>query len=1523
MLRAPTGASGNYTVDVKAYDGTNTPVTESFQVTVVADTSTVTANPWASQTPKAPTSITFKPSTGQGTSSVTSLNNSSGPDKLQFQAAGVTPGDQVTLYANGVAIGSVNAGSATPLVTTNGTTTLPDGTYTITATQTALNASAVDSGDSSLSETANVDSLMSQGIQLEVVTSLAVTSTPATTATTGRPYSYTVTTNAPTGDTITVTPGSALPAGNPAMTFDAATNTFSWTPTAAEAGTNQSFTYTVTDAAGNSTTLQTVNVAVAANPISITSTPATSIKFGQVYTYTVTTNAPTGDTVTVTPGTLPTYMQFDPTTQTFTWDPDSDQVGTTQTFSGTVTDTTTGATTTLGPVNVAVTAASGLSVRTLPATTMAIGSPVLVAFNSSESQTPNYSVTVTNSSDPTAAKDLTATLMPQTNTVLKIVTNLGEIDLQLLNNLTPNTVAHFVSLVNSDAYNNNATFYRIIENFVIQGGTGGTGSSIPLELNPDLRFTSSGLLAVANNGVDGNSSEFFITGPDDTSTTNTDFSDGFLDFRYTIFGKLISGDNIRQEIAAVPVTTNSSGEDSQPLNPPKILSMSVTTETNAGVLLLNALPGATGTYSVTVADGRGGSQTFTVNPTGTNPYDPPNPWFDPINGTDTITTPENTAVTFTPQGGSDVNAGSPAPQIDVQVFRPVPSVANAYVDNSYVPTIAGQFELEVGTATTSSITFDSTDLLTTASNIQTAIQALSGLSTATVTLVTPTTSNPTSFSFTVTFGSSQSPVTYDSSAANLEAEFANSATSAAATQTLTFTYNGPVPDATNPDITVTPNGSGGYTVTPATGFQGVQYLEVTAINPVTGTFELQVGSNTTGSIDFNSANLAATATDMENALDQLSGLSGTTVTAVTPLPTLSPTDFSFNFVFPGSEPLVSFVATSTPLPVTVKNSAVAATANQTLTFAETTPGTSWDANAGLSPLYTSYVPVFVGTQPAPPAAAKIASITVGGTAVSGNTFANNSTTATEFSFKITGATAGNEVLVYMDGGSSAIAEGAVASGATTITVTTNGTTKFTDGNHVFTVKQETPEATLYADFSIATSGQSAGDYTPGAEINPPSSSLSSAASAGVSLSVGLIVAPPTSIVQVGVPFTYVVQTNAPSSDKVTVTPVTLPAGMQFDGTATFTWTPSKAQLNTAPTFSITVSDADGNSLTIGPLNISVIEGPPPVQVPANSSSGGNVTVSFSGSQVKVYDNIGQAVLSNVTFNSSDVVTIVLPTGQANNVSVVLPGSAKAALPKEVLVQGASGATNNQVTVVGTGGTNSFTLARGKVTANGLATLFTAVQKITLNSGGGNSDYMLNSSSVPTSIVAAGGYNTMDFSHDTAGVTINLGLDNGQAQPIAPWSTTLAIYGAINKLIGSAYSDILTGGPAATTEIIAGGGNDKITGGSGDNILMGGGGNDTIIGGPGENLLIGGSGDSTIYANGKANIVFGGTTNYDSNDQALLNLLELGPRYMFTYSFRRALAEIARNPSLKSELLTFQPSSAHDAIFDSSNSWIAP
>jgi Ca2+-binding RTX toxin-like protein len=271
--------------------------------------------------------------------------------------------------------------------------------------------------------------------------------------------------------------------------------------------------------------------------------------------------------------------------------------------------------------------------------------------------------------------------------------------------------------------------------------------------------------------------------------------------------------------------------------------------------------------------------------------------------------------------------------------------------------------------------------------------------------------------------------------------------------------------------------------------------------------------------------------------------------------------------------------------------------------------------------------------------------------------------------------------------------------------------------------------------------------------------------------------------------------------------------------------------------------------------------------------------------------------------------------------VMLPSSSATALPKQVLVKGATGATNTQITMMGTNAANTYTLSGGTITANGLQTQITNVQKLTLAGRGGDDYYTLNSSSTPTWIVDTGGYNTVDFSKDTAAVTVNLGLDQGRAQPIGPWNTTLSIYGVINKLIGSAYADVLTGGPATTTMIRAGAGNATITGGSGDNVLVGGGGSDTIAGGAGKNLIIGGNGNSNLYAEGSQNIIFAGTTNETSNDQALMNLLEQPSRISYGYSVRRILASAAGNSALLSSPITFQDTGAHDTIFGSNvNNW---
>ncbi len=516
------------------------------------------------------------------------------------------------------------------------------------------------------------------------------------------------------------------------------------------------------------------------------------------------------------------------------------------------------------------------------------------------------------------------------------------------------------------------------------------------------------------------------------------------------------------------------------------------------------------------------------------------------------------------------------------------------------------------------------------------------------------------------------------------------------------------------------------------------------------------------------------------------------------------------------------------------------------------------------------------------------------------TTANNSSASNKLQFLVSGATVGNVVTLYADG----VAIGSATATTTSQVVTTNGSFTLLDGTHTFTATQTLPGVTV---LDPADSSQN-----ETANVD----SLSSAADQLQVFTTLSVTSTPATTAKVGSVYTYTVQTNAPAGDTVTVAQGSQSiTGMHLSGN-TFTWTPTSGQVNTPLSFSATVTDTLGHSVTVGPVNIAVTQSVPVTTIPINASQGGNVTISFIGSQVQIFDNIAKAILATSSFTSADTVEVDCPAGQTNLVTVMLPASTSAAHPKEVLVQGLTGATNNQVTIVGTSGANAFTLAGGTITANGLPTVIATVQKLTLQGGAGNDTYALNSSTVPVSIVDAAGYNALDFSKDTAGVTVNLGLDHGQAQAIAPWNTTLAISGIINKLTGTAFADALTGGRAATTLIRSGTGNDKITGGSGNNILVGGGGNDTITGGAGRNLLIAGSGTSSIFAKGTSNIVFAGSTSADANDQALQTLLQDKTGMSYGYSARRLLASSAKPAAAASSPVTFFDSGAHDTVFGS-------
>ena len=96
-----------------------------------------------------------------------------------------------------------------------------------------------------------------------------------------------------------------------------------------------------------------------------------------------------------------------------------------------------------------------------------------------------------------------------------------------------------------------------------------------------------------------------------------------------------------------------------------------------------------------------------------------------------------------------------------------------------------------------------------------------------------------------------------------------------------------------------------------------------------------------------------------------------------------------------------------------------------------------------------------------------------------------------------------------------------------------------------------------------------------------------------------------------------------------------------------------------------------------------------------------------------------------------------------------------------------------------------------------------------------------------------GDNVLDYSVNTAAVTVNLNATTPNATNLPLLTDTFAI------LIGTNYNDILRGSSSRGMVINASGGVDQVYGGSGRDILIGGIAADQIFGGGGDDILVGG------------------------------------------------------------------------------------
>jgi len=143
------------------------------------------------------------------------------------------------------------------------------------------------------------------------------------------------------------------------------------------------------------------------------------------------------------------------------------------------------------------------------------------------------------------------------NPQVTIHTNHGDIRLELFPKESPKTVANFLQYAN-DGFYSGTIFHRVISHFMIQGGgmtedmqRKATRDPVPNEANNGLKNKRGTVAMARTNDVNSATSQFFINveingSLDHKSTANS------REWGYTVFGKVIDGMDVVDEIRFVP-----------------------------------------------------------------------------------------------------------------------------------------------------------------------------------------------------------------------------------------------------------------------------------------------------------------------------------------------------------------------------------------------------------------------------------------------------------------------------------------------------------------------------------------------------------------------------------------------------------------------------------------------------------------------------------------------------------------------------------------------------------------------------------------------------------------------------------------------------------------------------------------------------------------------------------------------------------------------------------------------------------
>ncbi|WP_213876304.1 peptidylprolyl isomerase [Pseudomonas sp. dw_358] len=145
---------------------------------------------------------------------------------------------------------------------------------------------------------------------------------------------------------------------------------------------------------------------------------------------------------------------------------------------------------------------------------------------------------------------------------VQLDTSMGKIEIELDAVKAPISTANFLAYVDKGFYNN-TIFHRVIPGFMVQGGgftssmtEKPTGAPIKNEADNGLLNTRGTLAMARTSDVNSATSQFFINQKD-----NSFLDHGGRDFGYAVFGKVVNGMDVVDNIANTPTTTMNGQQD--------------------------------------------------------------------------------------------------------------------------------------------------------------------------------------------------------------------------------------------------------------------------------------------------------------------------------------------------------------------------------------------------------------------------------------------------------------------------------------------------------------------------------------------------------------------------------------------------------------------------------------------------------------------------------------------------------------------------------------------------------------------------------------------------------------------------------------------------------------------------------------------------------------------------------------------------------------------------------------------------